>query len=98
MIGFEDRLYADLYKRAIAAEYVNEAWGSPKAEGRDKNVEMAALYCRKKDTTSELYRSNGNVEGKSYDRGMKFAICMEHALEDVPWAKKCLPKQPEVGR
>jgi hypothetical protein len=32
MIGFEDRVYADLYKRAIADEYVNETWGTPKAE------------------------------------------------------------------
>jgi hypothetical protein len=47
------------------------------------------VYCRKKDTTTELYRSNGNIEKNNYIRGMKFAICMEHALEDVPWAKKC---------
>jgi hypothetical protein len=74
IIGVEDRVYADLYKGAIADEYVNEAWGSPKAEGRGKNVEMAAVYCRKKDTTTDLYRNNGNAEKKNYIRGMEFAM------------------------
>lgn len=83
-IGIEDRVYANLYERAVADEYVQEALGNFKAEGRENKVVWAAVYCRKKDTTSELERNNGNAEMGNYIRGMKFAICMGHVLPVVP--------------